>query len=57
MVLKAHGYADKGIDINPGKPAPMSVKLERTGHERTKKKSTELGEGRPSKDGYRMMGD
>jgi len=69
-VLKAHGYADKRIDIDPSKPEPMSVKLERIArdHERdhatTKRKTTESGETKPNKgetkpnkDGYRMMGD
>ena len=71
-VLKAHGYADKRVDIDPGRPEPMSVKLERIVRERerehttttTKRKTTELGETKPNKvdtkpnkDGYRMMGD
>ena len=69
-VLKVHGYADKRIDIDPSKPEPMSVKLERVvrdhDHEHTpaKHKVQELGESKsnkaetkPSKDGYRMMGD
>ena len=58
VVLKVHGYADKGIDIDPGKPEPMSVKLDRSiPHEHTKKKTPETGEKKPVKDDYRRMGD
>jgi hypothetical protein len=73
-VLKAHGYADKRIDIDPSKPEPLSIKLDRVAqnrdhdrdrdHTATKRKTTESGEtkpnkgeGKPNKDGYRMMGD
>jgi serine/threonine-protein kinase len=73
-VLKARGYADKRIDIDPSKPEPLSIKLERVAqnrdhdrdreHTATKHKTTESGEtkpnkgeGKPNKDGYRMMGD
>jgi serine/threonine-protein kinase len=68
-VLKAHGYADQRIDIDPSKPEPLSVKLERVARDRdhdhttTKRKTTDgetkpnKGEGKPNKDGYRMMGD
>jgi hypothetical protein len=58
-VLKAHGYADTRIDIDPGKPEPMSVKLERVVRDRdrdrdrehatTKHNPTELGEAKPNK--------
>ncbi len=68
-ILKARGYADKRIDIDPSKPEPMSVKLERIVRDHdhdhaTPKRKTELGEAKPNKgetkpnkDGYRMMGD
>ena len=68
--MKARGYADKRIDIDPSKPEPLSIKLERVAqnrdrdHSATKHKTTESGEtkpnkgeGKPNKDGYRMMGD
>jgi eukaryotic-like serine/threonine-protein kinase len=58
VVLKARGYADKGIDIDPGKPEPMSVKLDRNApREHAKKKPSEPGEKKPPKDDYRRMGD
>jgi serine/threonine protein kinase len=58
VVLKARGYADKGIDIDPGKPEPMSVKLDRNApREHPKKKTSEPGEKKPAKDDYRRMGD
>jgi hypothetical protein len=67
VVLKAHGYSDKGFDIDPGKPEPMSLKLERAvvRDHGPKKKTTEpgevkpvkVGDVKPVKDGYRRMGD
>jgi serine/threonine-protein kinase len=54
-VLKARGYADMRIDIDPRKPEPMSVKLERLArdhdhdHATSKHKTTELGETKPNK--------
>ncbi len=57
VVLKARGYADKAIDIDPGKPEPMSVKLDRNAPREHVKKKTEPGEKKPPKDDYRRMGD
>jgi hypothetical protein len=57
VVLKAHGYADKGVDIDPGKPETMSVKLDRNAPREHAKKKTEPGEKKPPKDDYRRMGD
>jgi hypothetical protein len=54
-VLKAHGYADKRIDIDPSKPEPMSVTLERLArdhdrdHATPKHKTADLGEAKPNK--------
>jgi eukaryotic-like serine/threonine-protein kinase len=58
VVLKVRGYADKGIDIDPARPEPMSVKLDRNApHEHPKKKTPETSEKKPAKDDYRRMGD
>jgi hypothetical protein len=60
VVLKARGYTDRGLDLDPAKPEPMSVTLERIARDRdhVKRKGSEgIVIKKPNKDGYRMMGD
>ena len=58
-VLKARGYADKRIDIDPGKPEPLSIKLDASRENaiatqrhqaqdyRARREQAQKGEGKP----------
>jgi serine/threonine protein kinase len=52
VILKARGYADKTLDLNPKQPDPIAVTLEKAARDHGKRKGSE-----GKSNGYRMMGD
>jgi cytoskeletal protein RodZ len=61
VILKARGYADKTLKLNPTKPDPVSVTLERISRDHDtggkKKAPTTLTGGKKDSSGYKPMGD
>jgi serine/threonine-protein kinase len=66
VVLKIHGYADRTVKLDPAKPGPVRVTLEKVAREKsagassnsTKKKGFDITGGKPNgPSGYKMMGD
>jgi len=71
IVLKARGYADRTVKLDPAKPSPVKVTLEKAAREKVagtassnpagtgKKKGSDITGGKQSAgpSGYKMMGD
>jgi serine/threonine-protein kinase len=56
VILRARGYADRAVELDPAKSEAMAVTLEKIVRESGGKHRGSEGKGK-SKDGYRMMGD
>jgi len=68
VILKSRGYADKTVKLDPAKPDPVSVTLEKfashdhdtdtgTGTGSKQKKGSGITGGKKDPSGYKMMGD